>query len=968
MAEAILDTHWRASFPSRPRPKLYSGEAPHDGEGFRPLTDASDFLVDNLKSLTQTQLYTLAENNALALRLAQEEWIELERIAQQIKTRDVLPQSIKDPQQLPSRDIFEERKEASLYGYKYEANRKILPARFTVPEQITDQEKFDCREPPEPFSQGGLIPNEKQYKTIMVAARNEGRENNPDNQKPYKENFAFEDRPPGTWIAKTLPPELPPPPRTRARNAILSGTGERQTRFNGEKVPMTRQLSSNTLDTASPGKRTGTPLGGQSPALGKRKIDATDITAEVPKKKHPNQYTKAKEERERLAREAALKAAGLEPPQLVNSDMISLIPAPVKKKHPNQYTKRREREEEERRKREEEEARAREPMAELARTIEPPRPYWHPTMPQPVPPQPFQPGPYRQPSMFPGTHPFPEGMSQVQYSGYNHYGPPYPMQHPLPVRAPERPKHPNQHTKRREREAAAAAAIALEHVMSGTPGPPPNVRMMPTGPLVIPNPLQADTSRRSTPVSQPQPTTQSTRGRDPSTMTKEELRFHAFKDHELVAFLHKDHSWLNEDPEKAETWKKRILASDYPVRTWAMFRKWREWRSDGKDKRPRDKDGRRIKQAQITVHANEAPNGTVLPLEGSNDVVMADVPNGSQSDRYSMTGTKPYQNDNNPISLPASPAKPVRPFRARLETGRVDSPFSQMPGSPLVNGINARDLDDSLQSPSVTDAEFPIPATEAQLTSFKQRLSSFHEVDPATKVNTWQDKTETDYAASTYAGKGGLRQHPGTQRALRSTRTSSKARSQVLSINEADESGQPVPHNIESEAPPQASQNESEGSEPSTADDSEAESDSSTAPSDSNDKDGEYGSRARPRKSVRNSRPARAAARPARMERTISTRSTRSIQNPSKAQVVQEYGNAGTNNLTLTRTRSGEQGRTRSDGTTSPTVSRRVGLRPNLPKRTFTGGSEVSNGSDGGTVPTRRSLRNTNNVGSGDGL
>ena len=132
-------------------------------------------------------------------------------------------------------------------------------------------------------------------------------------------------------------------------------------------------------------------------------------------------------------------------------------------------------------------------------------------------------------------------------------------------------------------------------------------------------------SRQSTPTSQNQMTSHhSTKGRDPITMTKEALLVHPFKDKELIALLEVHHTWLNEDPEKAELWKKRILASDYPVRTWAMFRKWREWRSDGKDKRPRDKDGKRIKQVQSAPVAaenavlNTAQYRQLAPLEDLN--------------------------------------------------------------------------------------------------------------------------------------------------------------------------------------------------------------------------------------------------------------------------------------------------------------------------------------------------------------
>lgn len=541
-------------------------------------------------------------------------------------------------------------------------------------------------------------------------------------------------------------------------------------------------------------------------------------------------------------------------------------------------------------------------------------------------------------------------------------------------RVPEKPKHPNQHTKRREREAAAAAAIALEHVMSGTPGPPPGVRMTSTGPVAIPYAPQLVPSRQSTPTSQNQMTSHhSTKGRDPMTMTKEELLVHPFKDKELIALLEVHHTWLNEDPEKAELWKKRILASDYPVRTWAMFRKWREWRSDGKDKRPRDKDGKRIKQVQSAPVAaentvlNTAQYRQLAPLE---DVAMLDPPTELQSLRAPAVSSANFDalpSESRVTRKSASPMKPTKSFRTRLDTGRNGSPFSQTPGSPLVNGVNARDLDDDhpQPSPSTPGAGAVVASTTAENNSFKQRLLSFHETDSTTKVNTWQDKTETDYAASTLAGKGGLKQHPGTERAFRSTRSNSQTRNRdpVASMDDGSQSSIALPEDTievrESQTTYQPTRAKSALSALSDSDVAMSEVMRSSSPSsEPDDDDGDYGSRNRNRvtKPTRNSRTVKSAAKPsAAMERTVSTRSTRSAQN--KVSTMPDHGDPAGQNLTLTRTRSGEQqGRTRSERTASPTVSRRVGLRPNLPKRTYTGESESVNG-DGGAVPTRRSLR-----------
>ncbi|KAK5939250.1 hypothetical protein PMZ80_008553 [Knufia obscura] len=1017
-----LDSLWEASFPDRSRPALYSSAERAD-DGWLPLTDADDFLVDSLAGLDPAQLYALTANNAEALQKAQQEWTQLERLAQHLKTRDPFSVHYKDPQELPRQEIFEERKEAVLYNYKYEAHRRMLPARFTISENVTDQEKFDCREPPEPFSQGGFIPNEKQYKSLMSAAKSEGREKNPDNQKPYETNFAFEDRPPGTWVAKMLQPEAPPPPRTRAREAALNGgvnPSDRLTRFNGEKVPPTRGLSTAPTDVASPRSRVSTPVGGASPALKKRKIDAVDVTGALPKKKHPNQYTKRREAEEAAQLAAAQDAASQNgQPVPMQLDQTPPEVLPVKKKHPNQYTKRREREEAERRAREESERQAQEQDDALESSYQ---------------------------------------ASLERDRAYRMVYDPVRYVSPAPPAAPTgpqinpatgKPKHPNQYTKRREREEAErlaalhhanATTAGFVHSRSGTPSwmshPPPYPH---APPYHYPQPhpyAQAPALNGrppptvSQPAAPPQPQPQARSSIDTSKMNKEELRTHVFKDTELVALLEKDHAWIHDDPDAAAAWKAKILNSDYPVRTWAMLRKWKEWRAEGKDKRPRDKDGNRIREPVVAANTN----GT----DADGDAEMADVESAAVSATEDISQAPPATSAQAPappasapsaahnISFSQSPTK--RPTRLRTRATGLDSPQA-LPTSPLVNGINARDLDFIDQPSSL---------------SFNSKLQSMDQLDSNAKVDSWrhqdtpqreqesrtqtptqtQAQRQTEYAANTRAGKGALRQLPrvqiqGTEDELYPSSAEHDVDMDVDGDVEQEGMLKEVPHELKTEEHPHGSDEDSEndGSSPSER--------SSSPSTDPGERDTAYrsGTRSRPHPRNAHTNTSTLAAlngssirggegEPIR--RTRSRMSTRSLLNTNR---LDNAGDLNTNavasnaeNLDVTsirRTRSREQAqqqdllkenttttttrstRTRSreqpqpqtqtqpdrTNTVSPIAITKRSLRPNPPKRTLTGDtgtdSEMETGTNGNGVaatPTRRSLRNAERGVNGAGI
>lgn len=349
LLNSSLDTVWRSAFLDKPRPQLYtSGELNEDG--YQTLTAPSDFLVDNAGTQKSAHLYAVAANNQEALVLAQQEWTALERLANRIKHHDASSVSQKEPQALPDTRTFEEHKEAILYGYKYEHKRKIMTNRGFGASDLSEQEKYDLREEPDPFAQGGFIPSDKQFKTLVATAKANGDELNPDKLDSYAQNFAYEQRPKGVWIPKMLPyvNDLPVQPKTRARTRQLNTYARSDATDTGRVYGEKGMNYQDSVDSAS---RAGTPFAG-SPAVRKRKPESVASDA-LPRKKHPNQYTR---HRENLETGAGAGAASVMSSRLqtiivdaqAHASATSMSLEAPRKKHPNQHTKRREREEAER--------------------------------------------------------------------------------------------------------------------------------------------------------------------------------------------------------------------------------------------------------------------------------------------------------------------------------------------------------------------------------------------------------------------------------------------------------------------------------------------------------------------------------------------------------------------------------------------------------------------------------------------
>lgn len=328
---------WQEAFPEKTRPKLYISQ--HlDEDGFRPLADPQDFIKD-LSKLNGLQSYALSNNNAIALKAAQDEYLQLTREIAAIKGRDT---NVKDPQALLDAQVFEDKKEAALYGYEYRiakpaALANLVPFIRTV-DDLSEQEKRDVRIMPDPFVQGGFVPTDRQYRGMLNRAKDP---RNVDGWKPVEKNGKFyvpvqqthHDEYTAAYTRRAIDENgeviRPVSVETEDSQATPSKPVNKRltrTRFGGKKHPPTRDVSESPSLPSTPGrKRPATPMEHETRETTPNKRPKLEAPPSLPlinqppqpppKPKHPNQYTKARE-REMAAQQAARAAAGgaLPPP------------------------------------------------------------------------------------------------------------------------------------------------------------------------------------------------------------------------------------------------------------------------------------------------------------------------------------------------------------------------------------------------------------------------------------------------------------------------------------------------------------------------------------------------------------------------------------------------------------------------------------------------------------------------------
>ncbi|KAK2749669.1 hypothetical protein FQN57_005891 [Myotisia sp. PD_48] len=236
-AKESLSSLWEEAFDGFERPKAYESSSAAKGE-FLPITDASiytDILKDPQSHPTK-ELYAITANAANTLKIWQDEYLYLEKLIK-LTTKSVLkkPPNPREPEEA---QVYEDKKEAMLYGYKYDPK----------PNQVGYQD---------PFAQGGFIPTAEQMRKLKASGLEPWQM---DNWKPVKVDGV-------DCVPKVRPPVVIKPRRKPVPIATKpeveggrSYSGKRITRFGGSKHPPTREASAAPTEPASPITRTQTPL------------------------------------------------------------------------------------------------------------------------------------------------------------------------------------------------------------------------------------------------------------------------------------------------------------------------------------------------------------------------------------------------------------------------------------------------------------------------------------------------------------------------------------------------------------------------------------------------------------------------------------------------------------------------------------------------------------------------------------
>ncbi|PYH43288.1 uncharacterized protein BP01DRAFT_107745 [Aspergillus saccharolyticus JOP 1030-1] len=130
----------------RPEPYKVSKVAP--GE-FLEITPLEDFLsqLRDPEHRSYEELYAITENVAFALKAWQDEYLAIEKLNKHATRHNAKPTS--DPRKLLRPQVFEDKKESMLYGYKYEPK----------------EDKVGWQNP---FTQGGFKPTPAQYRKMTA--------------------------------------------------------------------------------------------------------------------------------------------------------------------------------------------------------------------------------------------------------------------------------------------------------------------------------------------------------------------------------------------------------------------------------------------------------------------------------------------------------------------------------------------------------------------------------------------------------------------------------------------------------------------------------------------------------------------------------------------------------------------------------------------------------------------------------
>ncbi|PYH79948.1 hypothetical protein BO82DRAFT_287698 [Aspergillus uvarum CBS 121591] len=130
------------------RPEPYKKSKVSPGE-FLEITPLEEFLsqLRDPEHRSYEELYAITENVAFALKVWQDEYLAIEKLNKHATRHNAKP--ISDPRKLLRPQVFEDKKESMLYGYKHEPK----------------EDKVGCQNP---FTQGGFKPTPAQYRKMTA--------------------------------------------------------------------------------------------------------------------------------------------------------------------------------------------------------------------------------------------------------------------------------------------------------------------------------------------------------------------------------------------------------------------------------------------------------------------------------------------------------------------------------------------------------------------------------------------------------------------------------------------------------------------------------------------------------------------------------------------------------------------------------------------------------------------------------
>ena len=283
-----VDACWKDSFPEVERPELYTGQT-EDEHGFLPINDSQSFSED-FTNMTTKQLHALSINNQFAMKQAQEEYLEIESVIRRLSGKDLK----KDPRAPQADREYEDRHESVLYGYKYIGKEPTL--RNAIADDIIDPEKRDIRHLQDPFAQGGFVPTPKQYVTKIAKAADK---RNPDEWKliqkdgkllvPKMQEKHDEYVKHQPWTQEDI--EAARAGSGDEEHTLANGTPSKpvdkrltRTRYDGQKVPPTRDVSEDPSRAPSPrAGRAQTPKASSAHQM--TPLTAAEDGSPVPKKR-----------------------------------------------------------------------------------------------------------------------------------------------------------------------------------------------------------------------------------------------------------------------------------------------------------------------------------------------------------------------------------------------------------------------------------------------------------------------------------------------------------------------------------------------------------------------------------------------------------------------------------------------------------------------------------------------------------